>query len=200
MWRWRWVGVALFAVLAIQALLPEKEEPPAFATVVAARPLSGGERVADGDVRVVRFAEDLPDVAREAELVVGEFVVTPVAEGAPIFASNLLSSEFLGRAPAGTVIAALPVADAGGLAILQPGVTVNLYSPPDEFTDGAATLLARDVLVAGIAHEKGTSTFLGTTEDTRVFYLAVPEKEIHKVIGASTRAPLHAVLSGPASG
>ncbi len=198
MWRWRWVGVALFAVLAIQALVPEKQEP-SFATVVAARPLSGGERVQDGDVQVIMLAEDLPDVAREAELVIGEFVVTPVSEGAPVLTSNLLSSEFLSRAPKGTVIAALPVADAGGLGIVQPGVTVNLYSPPDEFTDGAATLVARDVLVAGIAQEKGTSTFLGSTEDTRVFYLAVPERDIDKVIGASTRAPLHAVLSGPIS-
>ncbi|WP_155278173.1 SAF domain-containing protein [Trueperella pyogenes] len=196
MWRWRWMGVAMFAILAIHTIAPVPTPVRTFPAVVATRPLAGGERVTDDDVRQAMLTAQLPGVAQDTKAVAGEFVITPVDEGAPIFSNNLLSSEFLSRAPRGSVIAAVPIADASGLSIIHPGVRVNLFSAPDS-SAGEAAMIAKDVLVAGVAHEKGKSTILGSTADTRIFYLAIAEREIGKVIGASNRAPLRAVLSGP---
>lgn len=193
------MGLAVLALLAIQALAPTGQTPN-YPMVVATKALDGGSRVGADDVRVVMVAQEMTGVARDVDTVLGEHLVAPVEEGAPILATNLLDSHFLNRSRPGRVIAAVPIADAGGLAIVQPGVSVNLYAPPGEFSEAhAAELLARDVVVAGIAEEKGTRSFLGSTADTRVFYLEVPQEAIDKVVGVATRSPVHAVLSGPSA-
>ncbi|QOR45407.1 SAF domain-containing protein [Trueperella pecoris] len=200
LWRWRWVGVAILVILVIQALAPVKPEVPRYAIVVATKDIAGGSLIGKGDVEIWTSTEDIPGAAHELEAVIGEHAVAPLVAGAPVQSSNLLNSEFLRSRHDGSVIAALPIADAGGLAMVQPGVRIDLYAPPGEFSETqSATFLARDVLVAGIATTKGTSSFLGSTSDTRVFYVAVPKPAIEKVLGVAAKSPVHAVLSGPVS-
>lgn len=201
LWRWRWVGVAIFAVLAIQALAPVSAEAPSVPVVVTTRDVASGELLESGDLAVRYISDEIPGAVASVDDATGEYLVGPLVEGAPVLASHLLTSEFLENSPEGTVIAPLAIVDAGGITLMQPGVEVNLYAMPDEFSDATdAQLLVKGVRVAGIATDKGASGLLATTEDTHVFYLEIPEASIERVLGAGSRAPLHAVLSGPRTG
>ncbi|VEI13080.1 Flp pilus assembly protein CpaB [Trueperella bialowiezensis] len=192
--------MALFAVVVIHMLMPTPAEAPSFPMVVTTRQIESGERLEADDVALRHNVDELPGAVPDPGDVIGEYLVGPLPEGAPVLSTHLLTSEFLENSPAGTVIAPVTIVDTGGNALLQPGVHVDLYAMPDEFTDSHdAVLLAPAVRVAGIATEKGTSNLLATTEDVHVFYLEIPDSAIDQVLGASARSPLYAVLSGPRS-
>lgn len=198
LWRWRRVGVAIFVVLAIQALTPVTAEAPSVPMVVTTRDVASGELLEASDLAILQVADDIPGGIEHVDEAVGEFLVGPLPEGAPVLTSHLLTSEFLENSAAGTVIAPVAIVDAGGIALMQPGVQVDLYAMPGEFSEATdAQVLVKSIRVAGIATDKGSSNLLAHTEDTHVFYLEIPTDAIERVLGAGSRAPLHAVLSGP---
>ncbi len=166
--------------------------------VVTTRDVASGELLETADLAVRETAADFAGLISSVDEAVGDYLVGPLPEGAPVLASHLLTSEFLENSAEGTVIAPLAIVDAGGIALMQVGVQVDLYAMPDEFsTASKAQLLVKGVRVAGISTTKGSSNVLATTEDTHVFYLEIPQESIERVLGAGSRAPLHAVLSGP---
>lgn len=194
------MGVAIFVLLVLHTLMPVAAEAPSFPIVVTARDVQSGERLESDDVAVMHSSEEIPGTLSHVDDAVGEYLVGSLPKGAPVLTTHLLTSEFLEDSAEGTVIAPLAILDAGGISLMQPGVLVDLYAPPSEFAgSGDAQLLVRNVRVAGIATEKGTSNLLNTTEDTHVFYLEIPNGAIEPVLGANSRTPLHAVLSGPRS-
>lgn len=184
--------------MAIQAIAPVPGDEPSTPIVVTTREIAAGELLESGDLTIQHISSNIAGTLEQVDDAAGEYLVGPLPEGAPVLASHLLTSDFLDSAAEGTIIVPLTIVDSGGTALLQPGVHVDLYAMPEEFSEMTdAERLVGGVRVAAIATNKGTSTLLATTEDTHVFYFEIPESAVKRVLGAGSRAPLHAVLSGP---
>jgi len=126
--------------------------------VVAARDLPAGHEVGPADVvaqsRPAGFAPSTP--LREVGAVAGRRLAGPVGAGEVLTAARLVGPGLLdGQSPAARAVH-VPVADPGGLAMVQPGDTVDLVSSTGETVTAAATVLA---VVSG--SETGAGGFSG---------------------------------------
>lgn len=202
LWRWRWVGYALLLIGLFQAIVSALAalHPAEVAVVVAAQDLSAGQELQENDLKIVSLPKSAapPQYLTQLDDALTQHVVAAIPAGAPILRGQLLGDEFLSRAPPGTVVAAVPLADTGGLSLLQVGSQVDLYAPPDEFSQPAtATLVAAGVPIVGAYTEPAKSTLLTEQPGVAVFYLALKDYYVADIVGQAARAPLHAVLSGP---
>ncbi|MDO5025086.1 MAG: SAF domain-containing protein [Trueperella sp.] len=205
LWRWRWVGYALVILGVFQAIVSAlaATHPAQLEIVVAARDLSAGQELTARDLKLISVPASAapPQYLPQIDDALAQHVVAAIPAGAPILRGQLLGDEFLASAPPGTVIAAVPLADTGGLQLLQVGNQVDLYAPPDEFSSSAtATLVAAGISIVGAYTEPGQSTLLTEQPGTAVFYLALPDFYVADIVGQAALAPLHAVLSGPKPG
>lgn len=199
LWRWRYVACAIGVVFVLNtilsALATEEEHHPA---VVAVRDLPAGTYVTEADLTVIDFPMSLDGVATSADDLVGVALIAPVTEGAVIPLSNAMNEEFLHKPRDGHVITAVELANTGGLDLLTTGTYVDVYAtPPDHSGSTEATLVARNVRVAGIAVARDQSTIFSDVSDKKVFFLEVRNSDISVFLGIGARTPLHAVLSAP---
>ena len=147
LWRTRHLLVALTFLAALLTVVQAIGglKPEVTTVVVAGKQLSAGKTLAREDVVVAHVPTELvPDGAlTDPSEVVGEVLVSALPRGMPVPRSLLLSADFLALAPPGEVIVSVTIVGDGTEDLAQPGTTVSVYAPPDEFSDtGAAILVA----------------------------------------------------------
>jgi Flp pilus assembly protein CpaB len=141
--RRRLVVAVLTGIAVVCALTALR--PAAVATRgvwVAARDLSGGEPLADADVRVEQLPSgDVPSAAVPTTVpVVGRMLAAPMRQGEPLTDVRLLSPSLLAATGDGDVVA-VPVRVADGpaaLALVHAGDLVDVIAVADA-SDGVAS-------------------------------------------------------------
>ena len=138
---------ALFAVLTgLAAAAPDG--PPTLSVVRTRSQLSGGIKVATGDVEMARVAiADIPHGAlTDLAEVVGRTLAAPAAEGQIITALALASAR--SAISRGRVIAPLRLADADLAALVRPGDQVDVIAADAQAEQ--ADVVARAVRIVTI--------------------------------------------------
>jgi Flp pilus assembly protein CpaB len=148
-WHRRWFA-ALFAGLAVLAVLNtfSSAEASGTSTVVAARSIRGGTKVAADDLRTVRMPPAMvPEGAfTDPGAVVGNTVVIEVSERTVLTPANLLESGAL--VAAGKVALPVRFAEATALPLLRVGAHIDVLGAA---ADGAGYgVVAADVRVVAI--------------------------------------------------
>lgn len=197
-WRARFVVAAtclgLAAAVVVGAVQPAP--PVGVDMLVAARDLPAGLTVSAGDVRVVTVPGPVAvagavvtDGSRAA--VIGRRTAVPVPAGLPIVPQVLAGADLAG--PAGTVVAAVRLADDAMAGLLAPGDRVDLLAAPAE--GGPGTAVARGALVLPSAPRAGGSGLLGLdTTGTPPLLVAVAPDEAAALAGAGVSTTLFAVV------
>ncbi len=180
--------------MTVGALRPA---PPAGVDVlVAAHHLPAGAALTAADLRVVTLPERaaVPEaIASEASraALVGRTTAVPVPAGLPLVPQVLAGVELTG--PAGTVVAAVRLADGAMAALLAPGDRVDLLAAPVE--GGPGVTLARAALVLPSARQSGGSRLLGTDDAASPpLLVAVAADEAAALAGAGLSHALFAVV------
>lgn len=208
MWRWRWVALALVCAVIVQSALTAvaANNPRTSSIVVANSNLSTGDELSAANLRIDSVPSSMaPEgVLSSLDEAIGESIVAPLPEGAPIFSQQLLSSAFSSSAPEGRVVTAITLNSDATMDILQAGDTVQLYSPApsgfmsseeDSSAGAEAQLLTDDAIVMAVKNEGSGGSLLGNTENRSVVFVAIVEKDANLVIGTGAKTSLHAVIA-----
>ena len=200
LWRTRHLLVALTFLAALLTVVQAIGglKPEVTTVVVAGKQLSAGKTLAREDVVVAHVPTELvPDGAlTDPSEVVGEVLVSALPRGMPVPRSLLLSADFLALAQPGEVIVSVTIVGDGTEDLAQPGTTVSVYAPPDEFSDtGAAILVADHATVVGHGRVPEGGGFLSDSDNTRVVFLAVPQETATLILGYGTRTAMRVVLT-----
>ncbi len=200
LWRTRHLLIALTVLAALLTVVQAigGMKPAMTAIVVAEKQLSAGKTLGREDVVVANVpAELVPDGAlTDLSDAVGEVLVSALPRGMPVPRSLLLSADFLALAPPGEVIVSVTIIGDGTEDLAQPGTTVSVYAPPDEFSEtGAATLVADHATVVGHGRVPEGGGLLSDSDNTRVVFLAVPDETAMLVLGYGTRTAMRVVLN-----
>lgn len=198
LWRYRHVlAVALFGTAALLVVQELRPPPPGNEVYVAARPLAAGQVIQAEHLTRVPLA-----VPAEGLLVepLGQTLIVSIPAGLPIAESMVLGPGLTDRAPPGTVVAPVHVADPAIFQLLRVGDTVDLYS--SEINLGAETLEARLIthgaLVLALPGNDGGSTlgFLpSSTPEHTAFIAAIRQETANLFTGASGLAPFRVVIA-----
>ncbi|MFY9263181.1 MAG: hypothetical protein GX483_07490 [Actinomycetaceae bacterium] len=206
LWRWRWVGVALVCAVIVQTSLSSlaAAEVETHSMVIANKDIYAGQLITEGDVTTIETATDIPGTFSHTEEVVGQHLIAPLSADSPILASHILTDTLVQSARPGHVIAAVPIADTGGLSLLSVGARIDLYAPAPKYAEPGqpnteAELVASDIVIVGLSTEEGQSTFLSEIPDKTVYFLEIPDSEASLILGIGASTPLIAVLSSTAS-
>lgn len=187
------VLLATAVFLSLQTLRPAPA--PRTDVVVAARDLPAGHRLAAADLRTVArttawLPEGLPDEPT------GAVLATPLRRGEIVTDVRLLGP---GLTFGGNRVAVpVRVPDAGAVAVLDPGMSIDLVGVPAG-EGSASRVVVRDAQVlalpgddtAGLAPGGGSGPGSG-----RLVLLGVPPESAVEVAQASAREWLTVVLSG----
>ena len=141
--RRRWLAAGLAGVamlLALTALAPpdSRRDP----VVVASQDLPAGHVVRSADLRVADLPPDaVPDGASaSADALVGRVLAGALRRGEPLTDVRLVGRRLLSGLPPGLVAAPVRPADAGVLALVEPGDRVDvLAATAAEAPDGGTT-------------------------------------------------------------
>lgn len=198
LWRWKWVLLGLFVVTLIQTVVSALAvtSPPTYPTVVAAKPISAGQLISEDDVSLAELPMNLPGRASAIDQIVDHYAVAPFIEEEPISTQHVVGEEFLAQAREGHGIVAVRIADNGGISMIKPGSTVDLYAPADEFAENReATLVAENVRVVATAVDPATGGIFRDVDNNVEFYLEISKTDITLILGYESSGPLVAVLT-----
>lgn len=141
---------ATCAALAVLATVRAVQQPapPSQAVVVASRDLSGGAPVGASDLRVVSLAPEVAPagITGDPTSLVGRVLAAPVRAGEALTDVRLVAPGLLQGYP-GAVAAPVRLADAGPVALLQVGDTVEVLAA-DPQGGTTAEVLARAPVLA----------------------------------------------------
>jgi len=159
---WHRRKLAVLAAMGAAAAGITAATPPAPHTVgvvVAARQLTGGQRLAAGDLSSRQLPPAaLPDDAIvDPSAVIGRTLVAPVSRG-----SVLTNLSVIGDHPTvahGNVIAPVRISDAAVIGLLRVGDRVDIVAADPE-SGGAAHVIAEQVRVVTIPHSSDSGSSL----------------------------------------
>lgn len=145
-WHRRLLAAGLAAAAVALALHAAEPAPPATVpVVVAARDLSGGTRLAPGDLEVVDVLDGtVPHgTLRDTGGATGRLLAGPVRAGEPVTDVRLLGPALLDGWGEGLVATPVRIADPGVLELVRPGDRLDLIAVPVDGTAGAAVVASR---------------------------------------------------------
>lgn len=200
LWRTRHLLIALTFLAALLAVIQAISgmQPAVTAVVITGKQLPAGKTLARDDLVVAHVPAGLvPDGAlTDPSDVAGEVLVSALPRGMPIPRQLLLSADFLTLAPPGEVIVSVTIIGDGTEDLAQPGMTVSVYAPPDEFSeDSQAILVAEHATVVGHGRVPEGGGLLSDSDNTRVIFLAIPEDTATMILAYGTRTAMRVVLN-----
>ncbi len=200
LWRTRHLLIALTFLAALLTVVQAigGMQPAVTAIIVAGKQLPAGKTLEREDVAVAHVPADLvPDGAlTDPSEAVGEVLVSALPRGMPVPRALLLSADFLALAPPGEVIVSVTIIGDGTEDLAQPGTTVSVYAPPEEFSETSnATLVADHATVVGHGRVPEGGGLLSDSDNTRVIFLAVPEETATMILGYGARTAMRVVLN-----
>ncbi len=178
-------------LVALQAASPP---PPETVTVwTARRDLSGGVRLAAGDLVAARFPpEAVPSGAiRSPAAVVGRTLAAPLLQGEPVTAVRTVARGLLRGYP-GTTAVPLRITDAAIVELLRVGDRVSLVVADPEGRQTPRQLVYDVPIVAIPAAQESA---LGAGSPGRLVVAAVPTSEASEVAAAAATSVLIPVWS-----
>lgn len=186
---------AVLAGLAVLATVRALEDPPAPSEtmVVAAHDLVGGDTVAAEDLRVVTVGADLAPAGAtgDPDQVVGRVLASPVRAGEAVTDVRLVAPGLLAGYP-GAVAVPVRLADAGAVALLRVGDTVEVLAADPTGAGHTAEVLTRAPVVA-LPRPEGRGTTAPWSEGG-LAVLAVPPTEAARLAQAAVTSVLSVVL------
>jgi Flp pilus assembly protein CpaB len=192
----RTCAVALLVVAVVAALTSHRDDE-LQSVVVAARDVAPGVRLTSDDleVREVDAAAIPPGAITDTALLVEQTVTGPVHPGEMFTDTRILSSRLpaalLGRDDARLVPVTL--SDSSVVDLLREGDVVDVLSvdePDSGEASSTSTVLAKNAVVALVYAPGGTSP----GRDASPVILALPERDAHRVAGATLAAPITVVF------
>lgn len=200
LWRTRHLLIALTFLAALLAVIQAISgmQPAVTAVIVAGKQLPAGKALVRDDLVVAHVpAELVPDGAlTNLSDATGEVLVSALPRGMPIPSSLLLSADFLGLAPPGEVIVSVTIIGDGTEDLAQPGTTVSVYAPPDDFSETSkATLVVDHATVVGHGRVPEGGGLFSDSDNTQVIFLAVPKDTATMILAYGTRTAMRVVLN-----
>ncbi|MFT3944500.1 MAG: SAF domain-containing protein [Ancrocorticia sp.] len=200
LWRMRHLLIAVTFLAALATVLQAINgmQPAVTAVVVAAKQLPAGKALVGDDLVIAHMPTELvPDGAlTNPSDAAGEVLVSALPRGMPIPRQLLLSADFLALAPPGEVIVSVTIIGDGTEDLAQPGTSVSVYAPPDDFSENAAAILvAEHATVVGHGKLPESGGLLGDSDNTRVIFLAVPDDAATMILGYGARTAMRVVLN-----
>lgn len=181
---------ALAALVAVLATIAAARPAPAetVEVVVAATGLTGGHRLAEADLVVARFPRELaPADVRTESALIGRTLGGSVSRGAPITAASLLGD--LAGVEAGEVVAPINFPDPALVALLQPGVRIDVIAAGS----GGGRVVARDVRVVTVPQTTESGPMAGS--GSAMVLVATTPETATALAGAASSGQLSLVLS-----
>lgn len=199
-WRLRFVLIActILAILAVTLETLGAIHPPTHPVLVTKKPVEAGSELQESDIEIVDMPTSLlpEDALETVDDAIGKHLVVALPKGMVVPSNLLATAEFFEHAPRGTQILSVPIRADGQSSLVGVGDKVALYSPPDEYsTEGTSTLLVNDARIVGMSHSEEGS-FLSGEEATMIAFVAVPTRDVAKVLGQASRSALQIVLCG----
>ncbi|AWE41684.1 MULTISPECIES: SAF domain-containing protein [unclassified Actinobaculum] len=203
LWRLRYLLAALTVLAMLSAVVSAISEvkTPMAQVVVSSRELSAGSKLGGSDLALVEVPRDLVPhgVLTQTDAATDRILTTSLPAGMPLSSTMLLSSDFLASAPPGRVIVSVTITADGTEELAQPGASVALYAPPDDYADtGEAVLVTDKATVVGVGLTESSGGFLSEESNTRILYVSVPQNAASLVLGYGARTTMQVVLLDPA--
>lgn len=187
--------VAAAVAFSLSALSPAS--PPTVAVLVAASDLPGGQRIDAGDVRTARLPADaVPEGALTGARAAGAILAAPVRRGEVLTDVRLVGRALLSTlGPAELVGAPVRIADAGAVALLRSGDTVDVLaaSAPQATGEASASVVASRVRVLAVP---GAGADPAGTADGALVVLAVTADAASSLARAAVDSRLSVTLHG----
>ncbi|SEE94054.1 SAF domain-containing protein [Ruania alba] len=202
LWRFRFVLAVACLTGAGLLLLGELRPGPDTVTVtVTARDLPAGTVLTSADLREEQVLAT-PEGAVAGGQLVGATLVAGLPAGMPIPETLLVGPGLIDAAPPGSVVLPVRLADPSLMALVRVGDRLDLYRAPSDAAGVAgessrAELVAESALVLGRMGAEDAPTGLLTIEtgdESGVVIVAVPRDGATVLSGASSLAPVRAVL------
>ena len=199
LWRMRFLllGITVLALVGTIVQTISGLQPQRTNVVVSAGPLKAGSTLTTEDLHTVAVDTALlPEgYLSQIEEGVGQVLVASIPEGLPLPRSMLLSSDFLDSAPAGHVIVSVTVQADGTESLAQPGSTVSLYAPAEEFSETTnAVLVAENAVVVGVGAQATEGGFMSESSSTVVLFVSIPTNVASVVLGYDSATAMRIVL------
>ena len=154
-WHRRLLAAGLAAAAMGMGLhVVSPDPPPTTRVLAAAHDLAGGHRLRAGDLREVGLPTELvPDGAlAPGEAAVGRLLAAPLRSGQPLCDVQLIGRSLLAGYGTDVVGAPVRIGDAGSVALLDVGASVDVLAADPRGGDASATLLASAAPVVAIPH------------------------------------------------
>jgi len=192
------LAAALLGVAVLVAVGAARPAPPAtVAMTVAARDLTGGHRLAAGDVETVRADPDLvPDGALPPDLVpLGRLVAGPVRAGEPLTDAALAGPGLAAQLTTGEVLTTVHVRDPAADLVASGDVVTVLATDPR--SPSSARVVAEQATVVTVPEPDPAAMAGGSTGGTTPLVLAVPESTALALGAAATTSVLDIWVPAP---
>lgn len=201
LWRLRFLLVALCLAVSVEAVVTAIAPPASkhMEVIVAARDISAGKVVSASDFQTVQVdMNTLPsDVYTNQNSLNGLTLAVSVPAGMPIWPAMLVSESLVEKAPAGTSVATIDIADDTEASLLQAGRRVSILAPPGTLRNSGlaeAETLSEGAIILALESSANNSSGLGgafsVTKPRRKIHLAINSKDANLVIGVAASTPL----------
>jgi Flp pilus assembly protein CpaB len=181
------------AAAGITAATPDP--PPAVTLLVAARPLSGGERLTADDLTTRRVPTSVAPAGAVTDptRVVGRTLVAPLSPGSILTTVSVLGAR--PQAGGGLVIAPLRIGDAALVGLLRIGDRVDVVAADPETGRGAA-VIAEQVRVVTVPKSTADGSALdpGTGDPQSLVLVAVTADQATRLADAAVGSQLSLLL------
>jgi len=195
-WHRRLLAAGLAAAAMATGLhVVSPDPPPTTRVLAAARDLAGGHRLRAGDLREVGLPTELvPDGALvPGDAAVGRLLAAPLRSGQPLCDVQLIGRSLLAGYGTDVVGAPVRIGDAGTVALLDVGESVDVLAADPRGGDASATLLAAAVPVVAIPDVASDGGPLG---GGALVVLAVSAELASRLAQAAVAEQLSLVLRG----
>lgn len=197
-WHRRKLAVLCAMAATAAGIVASPPAPPADDVVVSTHRLTGGAKVAPGDVAVRQVpVRALPHGAvSDPAAVTGRTLVAPVAEGAMLTKLDVLTTSTM--AGPGKVIAPVRIADSAVIKLLRIGDRVDVLAADPE-SGKPATMIAKRARVVTIpdSDESGSGFGVasrGSDRQARLLLVEVSASEATALADAATGSRLSLLL------
>jgi Flp pilus assembly protein CpaB len=195
-WHRRLLAAGLAAAAMGMGLhVVSPDPPPTTRVLAAAHDLAGGHRLRAGDLREVGLPTELVPAGALApgDAAVGRLLAAPLRSGQPLCDVQLIGRSLLAGYGTDVVGAPVRIGDAGSVALLDVGESVDVLASDPRGGDASATLLASAVPVVAIPD---VATDGGPLGGGALVVLAVSAELASRLAQASVAEQLSLVLRG----
>lgn len=153
-WRWRtaWVFTGLTVALFTANSLFSSPPPSSVTVVVARTDLALGTVLSSQDLseRTIDIDPALlgPSISRPE--LVGARLSAPLSAGTVVRSADLVPADLFAGAPAGMVFTVVTIENAGIIAYLRPGMSVDLLSSQSTSDEPGSGLLAHGAIIVAL--------------------------------------------------